>query len=103
MASNPVYFTLVPEAYTKHVANPERLRLFSVDTPELVWPLNVVYKKNKYINQTLKKFIECTKETFGDKKAMPQFDNTNIAFKGHTYAENGDIEKIKLSDKLKYY
>ncbi|MFP3663474.1 LysR family transcriptional regulator substrate-binding protein, partial [Burkholderia sp. SIMBA_043] len=41
-------FTFIPEAGIKKAQPPENITLFSLNDPDLIWPLAVVYKKNTY-------------------------------------------------------
>ncbi len=66
VAQNIGYFTFVPEVYARHSLNIDKLSFFTVDTPELCWPLNIVYKKDSYLSRAALHFIDVTKECFHD-------------------------------------
>lgn len=66
VSANAGYFTFVPEVYAKHSLNVDRLSFFTVDTPELFWPLNIVYKKDAYLSKAALNFLAITKEIFHD-------------------------------------
>ncbi|MER3114052.1 LysR family transcriptional regulator [Bacillus altitudinis] len=57
-------FTFIPEAGIKKEHPPENMTLFSLNDPDLIWPLAVVYKKNTYITNYAHLFIEMLKEYY---------------------------------------
>lgn len=55
----------VPEEGAKVCSHPGRVSYFAVDTPDLVWPLAVVYRKDSYLTNLARLFIESIKTTLG--------------------------------------
>ena len=41
-----------------------KLSFFTVDSPILNWPLEIVYKKDTYLSKAAKEFIKISKEKF---------------------------------------
>ena len=64
IAANTDYFTFLPEVYARHAPNQMKLSFFTVDSPILNWPLEIVYKKDTYLSKAAKEFIKISKEKF---------------------------------------
>ncbi|WP_282173397.1 LysR family transcriptional regulator substrate-binding protein [Cytobacillus firmus] len=61
-------FTFVPEGGVKEKQLPENLALFSLEDPNLIWPLAVVYKKHTYITNHSNLFIGMLKDYYQKNK-----------------------------------
>lgn len=66
MVSANMGFTFVPEAGSKPNLLPPNISLFTVDKPSLSWPLAVFYKKDTYITQAARLYIEMMKEHYAN-------------------------------------
>ena len=65
LSASGVAATFVPEGGAQACARPGKLTYLFLDCPELRWPLAVVYRKDSYLPQLSRVFIEAVRETLG--------------------------------------
>lgn len=59
----------VPEEGSKVCQHPGQVVYFVTDVPELAWPLAVVYRKDAYLTNLSKLFIDALKDSLGNKES----------------------------------
>ena len=74
LSATGIAATFVPEGGSQVCARPGKLTYLFLDSPDLRWPFALVYRKDSYLPQLSRVFIEAVKETLGNHS----FQTTNV-------------------------
>jgi len=64
LVAKGVGYTFVPEGGAHVCMRPEKVEYFAVDTPECAWTLAAVYRRDVYVSNLVRLFVEELKEIY---------------------------------------